>query len=78
MRIRELLRLQEERPDFQVLVGNEGVYGDLPEDDFSRVGGLVSGNSNFSPNVLYDFTQDPKTNARHRSDLHNYISSKAL
>lgn len=46
MRIRELLRLQEERPDFQVLVGNESVYATLPEEVFARVGGLVSGNSN--------------------------------
>lgn len=77
MRIRELLRLQEERPDFQVLVGNESVYATLPGDDFARVGGLVSGNSNVKAYLMYDFTQDPRAYEDMRQKLHKEIASLA-
>ena len=63
MKIRELLRLKEIRPDFQVLVGNESVYSELSEEDFGQVDGLVSGNSNVAPELLFNFAQNPHSNA---------------
>lgn len=37
-----LLQLKEKRSDFQVLAGDESVYGDLNEETFTRIDGLVS------------------------------------
>lgn len=60
MRIRYLLELKRRRPDFQVLVGNEAVYPQLSDEEFSQIDGLVSGNSNANPDLLFQFTQNPK------------------
>jgi len=61
MRLRQLLDLKTIRPDFQILAGNEGVYGDLQEPEFDEIDGLVSGNSNVAPELLRQFTDSPKS-----------------
>jgi hypothetical protein len=37
-----LLQFKEKRRDFQVLAGNEKVYGELDTDTFAQIDGLVS------------------------------------
>jgi dihydrodipicolinate synthase/N-acetylneuraminate lyase len=72
-----LLQLKEKRPDFQVLAGNEKVYGELGDEEFAKIDGLVSGNSNADPDVLLQFTQNPKDPgiAQRRRELEDEILS---
>jgi len=68
--IHKLLTLKQIRPDFQVFVGNESVYAELTAEDLVWVDGLVSGNSNVDPELLYNFTQNPWEYASARQSLH--------
>ncbi len=76
MRIRYLLNLASTRHDFQVLAGNEWVYGNLRDPEFDEIGGLVSGNSNVDPELLRKFTDSPKSwdISAKRAWLHERIS----
>lgn len=75
MRLNTLLQLKERRPDFQVLAGNEEAYGTLNEEDFTKIDGLVSGNSNADPDLLLQYTQNPTGGdiAEKRQRLHEEI-----
>lgn len=59
MRLRYLLNFKSGGRDFQVLAGNEGVYGDLRDPEFDEIDGLVSGNSNADAELLRRFTNNP-------------------
>jgi len=65
-----LLQLKGKRPDFQVLAGNEQVYGELTGEKFAQIDGLVSGNSNADAKLLRAFTDEPQkfAEARHHME----------
>lgn len=79
MRLRHLLNLKSQRRDFQVLAGNEGVYGDLRDPEFDEIDGLVSGNSNADPDLLRQFTDNPHNwTSQARKELHDAIARLPL
>lgn len=60
-----------------MLAGNEEVYGNLLPEDFARIDGLVSGNSNADPGLLRAFTDEPKKFAEERRDMEQAIVAKS-
>lgn len=75
MRLRYLLNFKSGGRDFQVLAGNEGVYGDLRDPEFDEIDGLVSGNSNADPDLLRQFTDNPHNwTSQARKELHDAIA----
>ena len=72
-----LLQLKGKRPDFQVLAGNEQVYGELAGEEFVQIGGLVSGNSNAHPQLLRTFTDEPQKFAEERRVMEQAMVAKS-
>lgn len=60
MRLRYLLDFKSASRDFQVLAGNEEVYGNLRDPEYDAIDGLVSGNSNVNSELLRRFTDNPR------------------
>ncbi len=60
-----------------MLAGNEEVYGNLLPEDFARTDGLVSGNSNVSPDALRAFTDRPQDYAQERASVHELTLQKS-
>jgi dihydrodipicolinate synthase/N-acetylneuraminate lyase len=77
VRLRMLLQLKEKRRDFQVLAGNEKVYGELDVDTFAQIDGLVSWNSNARPDLLRAFTDEPQKFADERRHMEEAMLLKS-
>lgn len=75
-RLRMLLELKGKRTDFQVLAGNEKVYGEYPE-TISQLDGLVSWNSNAHPDLLRAFTDEPWKHAQARLEAEEFLIRKS-
>lgn len=79
VRLRHLLSLRSGDRDFQVLAGNEEVYGNLREPEFNEIDGLVSGNSNADAELLRRFTNNPHNwTSQARKELHDAIAKLPL
>jgi dihydrodipicolinate synthase/N-acetylneuraminate lyase len=76
-RLQMLMWIKERRPDFQVLAGNEQVYGELADEEFAQIGGLVTGNSNAHPDLLRAFTDEPWKFASERIEVERAIIRKS-
>lgn len=77
LRLRMLLQIREKNSGFQVLVGNEKVYGELDSDTFACIDGLVSWNSNAHPDLLWAFTDEPWKHAQARLEAEEFLIRKS-
>lgn len=77
LRLRMLLQFKEKRRDFQVLAGNEKVYGELDTDTFAQIDGLVSWNSNADARLLRAFTDEPWKHVQARLEAEEFLIRKS-
>jgi dihydrodipicolinate synthase/N-acetylneuraminate lyase len=77
LRLRMLLQLKVKHPDLLILAGNEQVYGELDDEEFAQIGGLVSGNSNADPKLLWAFTDEPRKFAEERRVMEQAMVAKS-